>query len=78
MLYEIAKWCILRYRTYLETSWGFLRQRIDGGDIMPMPEYYPEFVYIRALGYNCTTIELIPGEEKVAYDIKVGRIDWGQ
>lgn len=77
MLYEIAKWNILKYRTYLETSWGFLRQRIDGGDIMPMPEYYPEFVYIRQLGYNCTTIELVPREEKTALDVKLGRVDWG-
>jgi hypothetical protein len=76
-LYDIAKWNLLRHRTYLETSWGLVRQRVSGGDIVPQPEYYPEFVYIRALNYNCTTVEAIPTEEKFALDIKVGKIDWG-
>lgn len=76
-LFEIIKWNILRHRTYLETSWGFIRQRVTGGDIVPQPEYYPEFVYIRALNYNCTTVEIIPTEERFALEVKVGKIDWG-
>ena len=77
-LFQIAKWNLIRHRDYLESSWGLYRQRLTGGDIMPQPEYYPEFVYIRALNYNCTTVEAIPTEERFAFDIKVGRMDFGQ
>ena len=79
ILYEIARWYVLKERTYLQNSWGLFRQRLDGGDIIPQPDYYPEFVYIRSLGYNCTTIELVPREEELtAMDIQVGRTDFGQ
>lgn len=77
VLYEVAKWNILKYRKYLETSWGLIRQRLDGGDIMPHPEYYPEFVYIRSLGYNCSTVEIVPREEGVATSVEVRKIDFG-
>lgn len=77
-LFRIANWNLLRHRDYLETSWGLYRQRVTGGDIMPQPEYYPEFVYIRALNHNCTTVEPIPTEEKFALDVRVGKTDFGQ
>jgi hypothetical protein len=78
ILYDIARWYILKERTYLQNSWGLVRQRIDGGDIAPQPEYYPEFVYIRSLGYSCSTLELIPREEDLSdIDIKVGRTEFG-
>jgi hypothetical protein len=78
MLYDIARWYILKNRSYLQNSWGFLEQRVDGGDIVPQPDYYPEFAYIRSLGLTCTTIELVPREEATALDIEVGKTDFGQ
>ena len=78
ILYEIARWYVLKERTYLQNSWGLIRQRVDGGDIVPQPDYYPEFVYIRSLGYGCSTIEMIPREEDLTdIDIKVGRTEFG-
>jgi hypothetical protein len=78
ILYELARWYICKERTYLQNSWGLIRQRVEGGDIVPQPEYYPEFVYIRSLGYNCTTIELFPREADLRdIDIKVGRTEMG-
>jgi len=78
VLYQIILWNLLKYRAYLETSWGLYEQRVEGGDIMPRPELYPAFVYVRGLTYSCKTIELVPREtELVALDVKVGRTDFG-
>lgn len=78
IMYEILKWNLMRYRTYLETSWGFMAQRVLGSDLMPQPEWYPEFAYIRALSYNLKTIEAIPRETDLStLQIRVGNIDWG-
>jgi len=79
IMYSILLWNILKYRVYFERSWGLLEQRVEGGDIMPQPEFYPEFVYIRGLSYTCKTIEVIPREEDLTeFDIRVGRTDFGQ
>ena len=79
-LYQIAFWNLLKFRTYFENSWGLYLQRLEGGDIMPQPEFYPEFVYIRALNFNCQTIELVPRETglTVLGAIKIGKIDSSQ
>ncbi len=77
-LWKIASWNLLKYRDYLEQTWGMYLQKITGGDIMPQPDYYPEFVYIRALNHNCLTVETIPTEEKTALDVQVGRTDFGE
>ena len=61
-MHQIALWNLLRFRTYLEGTWGLLVQRAEGGDILPQPEWYPEFVYVRSLTYSCKTIELVPIE----------------
>jgi hypothetical protein len=77
-LYTILLWNMLKYRDYLENSWGLLEQRIEGGDIMPQPEYYPAFMYVRALMFSCKTIEVTPREsDLVAYEIKIGKTDFG-
>jgi hypothetical protein len=77
-LYTILLWNMLKYRDYLENSWGLLEQRIEGGDIMPQPEYYPAFMYVRALMFSCKTIETVPREsDLVAYQIRLGKQDWG-
>ncbi len=78
IMHQIALWNMLKYRTYFETSWGLMRQRVEGGDIMPQPELYPAFVYVRGLVYTCTTIELVPRESDLtALSIEVGRTDFG-
>lgn len=78
-LYTILLWNILKYRDYLENSWGLLEQRIEGGDIMPQPDYYPEFMYVRSLLFNCKTIEVVPREtDLTVLDVRTGRQDWGQ
>lgn len=76
-LWLFVLWCLLRYRTYLETSWGLYRQRVDGGDIMPVPEWYPEFVYIRSLSFSCTTVLQVPREEAFVTKTRVGAIEFG-
>jgi len=78
ILYQIALWNLLKYRTYLEKSWGLMEQRVEGGDVMPQPEFYPEFVYVRGLTHNCKTIELIPRESDLtALEVNLGKEDWG-
>jgi len=77
-MHQILLWNILKYRTYFEISWGLMRQRVEGGDIMPQPELYPAFVYVRGLVYTCTTIELVPREtDLAALEVKVGRMEFG-
>jgi hypothetical protein len=79
IMYWLATWNLLKYRTWLETSWGLFRQRVEGGDIMPQPEFYPEFLYIRSISHTCSTIELIPRETGLtAIDTGVGKIDYGE
>jgi len=77
--YNILLWTILKYRDYLEESWGLMEQRIEGGDIMPQPDYYPEFLYVRGLMFSSKTIEAVPREsDLVAYEVRLGKQDWGQ
>src|SRR4030042_880250 len=76
-LWIILLWNLLKYRDYLEQSWGIMEQTVGGGDVAPQPEYYPEFVYIRGLVFSCKTIEVVPGEELTALDVRVGRQDLG-
>lgn len=78
MLYSFLWWNVLKWRQYFETNWGLLEQRIEGGDLMPQPEFYPEFVYVRGLTFTCKTIETVPREEGVAdLEVKVGRMEMG-
>ena len=76
-LYQIGVWNLWKFRTYLENSWGLMLQRTEGGDIMPQPDFYPEFVYIRGLTLNCQTIELVPREGGlVPLDVELRKIDF--
>lgn len=54
MLYHLLKWIILSSRDYLELK-GLAVQTVGGLDFEPAPEYYPEFVYRRALTFECVT-----------------------
>lgn len=77
VMFDIAKWNLLKYRSYMESSLGLYRARLDGGDIMPQPEWYPEFVYVRGLGFNCSTVEVIPTGDAQVTKVRVDKIDWG-
>jgi hypothetical protein len=77
MMWDVVKWLLLRYRYYLETSFGLLSQKLGGGDVVPQPDYYPEFVYIRSLEFTCKLIETIPTEMTRIEHIRIGRTDFG-
>lgn len=75
LMHTMLLWWLLKYRTYLQNSWGFIRQRVDSADILFQPDQFPEFAYLRGLIFSCSTIEPIPREEAAAIDIQVGRVD---
>lgn len=54
-MYHLLKWMLLSSRHFLEMQ-GFDLQTIGGMDFEPAPEYFPEFVYRRALTFECLTI----------------------
>jgi len=78
MMWDVAKWLLLRYRAYLETTFGMMSQRLGGGDVIPQPDYYPEFVYIRSLEFSCKVIDTIPTEAFKISNVRVGKTDFGQ
>src|SRR5690606_18968421 len=50
-LYHLLKQIILQSRAELEEK-GLILQKISGGDFEPLPEYFPAFVYRRALMFE--------------------------
>lgn len=54
MLYHLLKWILLTSRDLFEQD-GFQLQTLGGMDFEPAPEYFPEFVYRRALTFECLT-----------------------
>jgi hypothetical protein len=78
-MYDILLWNFLKYRTYLENTWGQLEVRYEGGDLMFQPEWFPEFVYLKALIFHSKTIEIIPRETDLESleSVDVGKIDYG-
>jgi hypothetical protein len=57
ILFNYLKWLFLANRDYLETTWNYFEQKIGGQDLMLNPEWFPEFVYVRALSFSCKTLE---------------------
>jgi hypothetical protein len=51
-LYHIVKWALLSGRDELVND-GLFRQKLSGSDFQPAPNYFPEFVYRRALSFWC-------------------------
>lgn len=47
-LYAIVKYCLLSARKDMYDN-GLMLMEISGGDLEPAPEYFPEFVYRRAV-----------------------------
>ncbi|MDP4224900.1 MAG: hypothetical protein Q8910_00825 [Bacteroidota bacterium] len=58
-LYHLLKWCILSGRDDLANV-GMFNQRIGGTDFEPAPEYFPIFVYRRALTFWCQSVVSVP------------------
>lgn len=65
LMYHLSKWALLSARDSL-TEQGLVMQSLGGMDFEPAPEYLPEFVYRRALTFECTT--------EVSYDATFGFI----
>ncbi|MNW28252.1 hypothetical protein D3C74_50740 [compost metagenome] len=53
ILYQLLKWILLSERDYLASN-GLAIQNMGGLDFEPAPEYFPAFVYRRALTFDCT------------------------
>jgi hypothetical protein len=76
-LYSILLWLMLRYRDIFESSYPIWEMRVEGGDIIPQPEWLPEVVYIRSLSISCKSVEVVPREtDLTALTVLVGRTDF--
>lgn len=63
-LYHIIKWALLSGRDHLGSERYIIRQRLGGADFEPAPNYFPEFVYRRALTFWCQFSVSTPEEEQ--------------
>lgn len=52
-LYHLVKWALLTGRDSLVHENLLFRQKLGGADFQPAPNYFPEFVYRRALTFWC-------------------------
>lgn len=68
LLYYLLKWIFLSAREELESK-GVWVQTLGGLDFEPSPEYFPEFVYRRALTFEC--IQENTFEEEYSYIQKI-------
>jgi len=66
-LYHLVKWALLSGRDHLGSDRGIIRQRLGGADFEPAPNYFPEFVYRRALTFWCQFSVSAPYEEEANY-----------
>jgi len=51
-LYNLLKWALIDGRETLLGD-GLFRQKLGGSDLYPAPQYFPSFVYRRALTFWC-------------------------
>jgi hypothetical protein len=58
-LYHLVKWALLSGRDELVND-GLFRQKLSGSDFQPAPNYFPEFVYRRALTFWCQFLASTP------------------
>lgn len=64
-VYHLLKWAILAVRGQLVENVGLFRQKLGGADFEPVPNYFPEFVYRRAMTLWCQTIIDISNMEEI-------------
>lgn len=75
LLYAIAKYCFLRAKTRLVKK-GILLPTLSGGDLEPVPDYLPIFIYRKALTISCEYTasyhvgDLLIGKEDDQFDYK--------
>jgi hypothetical protein len=62
-LYHILKWALLSGRGNLIEGNDLFRQRLSGADFEPAPNFFPSFVYRRALSFWCQFSVSTPDEE---------------
>lgn len=55
-LYHLLKWILLTSRDELAVNTGLVVQSLGGMDFEPAPEYFPEFVYRRALTFSSSVL----------------------
>lgn len=70
MLYHLLKWIMLSAKDKL-TERGLIIQDMGGTDFEPQPEYFPEFVYRRAMLFNAQYEISIGKETGYITDIKL-------
>ncbi|MNN29052.1 hypothetical protein D3C81_1426400 [compost metagenome] len=71
-LYQLLKWIFLSSRSFFSTKNLFV-QSLGGLDFEPAPEYFPEFVFRRALTFDCMT----DATYEVEYDYIEGFVSGG-
>lgn len=62
-IYSLLKWALLSGRDHLGDDRDIFNQRISGADFEPAPNFFPEFVYRRALNFWCQFNISTPTEE---------------
>lgn len=60
-LATLAKWILLKQRLNLETTYGLMDQKISLTDILPAPQWFPDFAFRRQLTYSCTHVDWVEG-----------------
>ena len=66
-LYHLLKWTLMSKRDELVSINNLFKQKLSGADFEPVPAYFPEFVYRRALSLACTTHASVPNGEAYGY-----------
>ncbi|AYP68584.1 hypothetical protein EalM132_00072 [Exiguobacterium phage vB_EalM-132] len=64
-IYHLLKWAILSVRGKLVEQVGLFRQKLGGSDFEPVPNYFPEFVYRRAMTLWCQSIVGVSDMEEI-------------
>lgn len=62
-LYHVLKWIMLSGRRKLIADLDIFRQKLGGGDLSPVPNYFPIFVYRRGLTFWCQFTAEVMAEE---------------
>lgn len=70
MLYYLLKWMLLSARQELAEK-GLAVQILGGLDFEPAPEYFPEFVFRRALTFNTVTESSVDAEFTFIQDVSL-------
>ncbi|WIT25814.1 hypothetical protein [Bacillus phage SPO1L1] len=62
-MFHLLKWCLLSGRDELGMDKLLIRQKMSGGDLNPMSDYMPTFVYRRGLNFWCQYESSIVSED---------------